>query len=85
MGGYVMMVGEENPLEGAAADLDPGKAFAMKLPGPFLIVSPDPDELRPGRGIFAIVFATVGRSGAGSDGPCRRGRLTRRRAQDATS
>src|SRR5688572_33401723 len=40
MGGYVKMMGEENPLEGGgSADYDPRKAFALKpLWARFLIV-----------------------------------------------
>jgi regulator of sigma E protease len=64
MGGYVKMVGEENPLEGGGGPVfDPGKAFAMKpLWARFLIVFAGPGmNFVLAAVIFAIVFATVGR------------------------
>ena len=64
MGGYVKMMGEENPLEGGP-DLpyDPVKAFATKpLPVRFLIVFAGPGmNFVLAAVIFALVFATVGR------------------------
>src|ERR671931_1319398 len=65
MGGYVKMMGEENPLEGGsgAIPFDPTKSFALKpLLARFLIVFAGPGmnfvlaEL-----IFTVVLATVGR------------------------
>jgi len=64
MGGYVKMVGEENPLEGGGGPVfDPGKAFAMKpLWARFLIVFAGPGmNFVLAAVIFTIVFATVGR------------------------
>jgi regulator of sigma E protease len=64
MGGYVKMMGEENPLEGGAgADYDPGKAFALKpLWARFLIVFAGPGmNFVLAAIIFSVVLATVGR------------------------
>jgi regulator of sigma E protease len=65
MGGYVKMVGEENPLEGGggAAPYDPGKAFALKpLWARFLIVFAGPGmNFVLAAVIFMLVLATVGR------------------------
>src|SRR5437879_9607450 len=65
MGGYVKMVGEENPLEGGGGALayDPGKAFALKpLWARFLIVFAGPGmNFVLAAVIFMLVFATVGR------------------------
>ena len=64
MGGYVKMVGEENPLEGGGAMIsDPAKAFATKpLWARFLIVFAGPGmNFVLAAVIFAVVFATVGR------------------------
>ncbi|HEY2991371.1 MAG TPA: RIP metalloprotease RseP [Methylomirabilota bacterium] len=64
MGGYVKMMGEENPLEGGATpDYDPAKAFALKpLWARFLIVFAGPGmNLVLAVFIFAIVLATLGR------------------------
>ena len=64
MGGYVKMMGEENPLEGGAAmPFDPKKAFALKpLWARFLIVFAGPGmNLVLAAVIFAAVLATVGR------------------------
>ena len=64
MGGYVKMMGEENPLEGGgAATYDPAKAFALKpLWARFLIVFAGPGmNLVLAAVIFAVVLATVGR------------------------
>jgi regulator of sigma E protease len=64
MGGYVKMMGEENPLEGGAAvPFDPQKAFALKpLWARFLIVFAGPGmNFVLAALIFAAVLATVGR------------------------
>jgi regulator of sigma E protease len=64
MGGYVKMMGEENPLEGGAAlPFDAKKAFALKpLWARFLIVFAGPGmNFVLAAIIFAIVLATVGR------------------------
>lgn len=64
MGGYVKMVGEENPLEGGgSAQFDPAKAFATKpLWARFLIVFAGPGmNFVLAIVIFAVVLATVGR------------------------
>ena len=64
MGGYVKMVGEENPLEGGASiESDPKKAFALKpLWARFLIVFAGPGmNFVLAAVIFAIVLATMGR------------------------
>jgi regulator of sigma E protease len=64
MGGYVKMMGEENPLEaGAALPFDPKKAFALKpLWARFLIVFAGPGMNFVLAGvIFAAVLGTVGR------------------------
>lgn len=64
MGGYVKMVGEENPLEGGATlESDPNKAFALKpLWARFLIVFAGPGmNFALAAVIFAVVLATMGR------------------------
>jgi len=64
MGGYVKMMGEENPLEGGGQpDYDPAKAFALKpLWARFLIVFAGPGmNLVLAVAIFAFVLATLGR------------------------
>jgi regulator of sigma E protease len=64
MGGYVKMVGEENPLEGGGSPTsDPAKAFATKpLWARFLIVFAGPAmNFVLAAVIFAIVLGTVGR------------------------
>jgi regulator of sigma E protease len=64
MGGYVKMMGEENPLEsGDALPYDPAKAFALKpLWARFLIVFAGPGmNFVLAAVIFMIVLATVGR------------------------
>ncbi len=64
MGGYVKMVGEENPLEGGGSVAsDPTRAFATKpLWARFLIVFAGPGmNFVLAAVIFAAVFATVGR------------------------
>ena len=64
MGGYVKMVGEENPLEGGGSALsDPATAFALKpLWVRFLIVFAGPAmNFVLAAAIFAVVLATVGR------------------------
>jgi regulator of sigma E protease len=64
MGGYVKMMGEENPIEGGEAmPYDPKKAFALKpLWARFLIVFAGPGmNFVLAVIIFAIVFATFGR------------------------
>ena len=64
MGGYVKMMGEENPLEGGETlPYDPKKAFSLKpLWARFLIVFAGPGmNFVLAAVIFAIVFATVGR------------------------
>ena len=64
MGGYVKMLGEENPLEGGAAlPYDPKKAFALKpLWARFLIVFAGPGmNFVLAAVIVAIVLATAGR------------------------
>jgi regulator of sigma E protease len=64
MGGYVKMVGEENPLEGGASiESDPKKAFALKpLWARFLIVFAGPGmNFVLAAVIFAAVLATMGR------------------------
>jgi regulator of sigma E protease len=65
MGGYVKMVGEENPLEGGGGSgADAGKAFALKpLWARFLIVFAGPAmNLVLAAVIFAVVLATLGRA-----------------------
>jgi regulator of sigma E protease len=64
MGGYVKMMGEENPLEGGGSPTyDPAKAFALKpLWARFLIVFAGPGmNLVLAVVIFAAVLATLGR------------------------
>src|SRR5215831_10490641 len=64
MGGYVKMMGEENPLEGGdALPYDPAKAFALKpLWARFLIVFAGPGmNFVLAAVIFMAVLATVGR------------------------
>ena len=64
MGGYVKMVGEENPLEGGGGPVyDSAKAFALKpLWARFLIVFAGPAmNLVLAVVVFAVVFATLGR------------------------
>jgi regulator of sigma E protease len=64
MGGYVKMMGEENPLEGGpAVAYDPAKAFALKpLWARGLIVFAGPGmNLVLAAVIFSTVLATVGR------------------------
>lgn len=64
MGGYVKMMGEENPLEGGETlPYDPEKAFALKpLWARFLIVFAGPGmNFVLAAVIFAIVLATIGR------------------------
>jgi regulator of sigma E protease len=64
MGGYVKMMGEENPLEGGAAlPWDPAKAFALKpLWVRFLIVFAGPGmNFVLAAVIFILVLGTVGR------------------------
>ncbi len=64
MGGYVKMMGEENPLEGGATPAyDPQKAFALKpLWARFLIVFAGPGmNLVLAWVIFAVILAAVGR------------------------
>lgn len=64
MGGYVKMMGEENPLEGGETrPYDPAKAFALKpIWARFLIVFAGPGmNLVLAAVIFTIVLATVGR------------------------
>jgi regulator of sigma E protease len=64
MGGYVKMMGEENPLEGGGTlAYDPSKAFSLKpLWARFLIVFAGPGmNFVLAAVIFALVFATVGR------------------------
>src|ERR1700694_1866097 len=64
MGGYVKMMGEENPLEGGdAVPYDPAKAFALKpLWARFLIVFAGPGmNFVLAAVIFSVVLATVGR------------------------
>ena len=64
MGGYVKMVGEENPLEGGGAPVyDPQKAFALKpLWARFLIVFAGPGmNFVLAAVIFGAVLATMGR------------------------
>jgi regulator of sigma E protease len=64
MGGYVKMMGEENPLEsGAALPYDPDKAFALKpLWIRFLIVFAGPGmNFVLAAAIFVVVLATIGR------------------------
>jgi regulator of sigma E protease len=65
MGGYVKMMGEENPLESGGGTLpyDPAKAFSLKpLWARFLIVFAGPGmNFVLAAVIFALVFATVGR------------------------
>jgi regulator of sigma E protease len=65
MGGYVKMVGEENPLEGGGGPVtDSAKAFALKpLWARFLIVFAGPAmNLVLAAIIFAVVLATLGRA-----------------------
>lgn len=64
MGGYVKMMGEENPIEGGEAQpYDPAKAFSLKpLWVRFLIVFAGPGmNFLLAAVIFMIVLATVGR------------------------
>ena len=64
MGGYVKMMGEENPLEGGGSPAyDPVKAFALKpLWARFLIVFAGPGmNFVLAAVIFMVVLATVGR------------------------
>ncbi|MGH7262722.1 MAG: RIP metalloprotease RseP [Candidatus Rokuibacteriota bacterium] len=64
MGGYVKMMGEESPLEGAgSATVDPAKSFSLKpLPSRFLIVFAGPGmNFVLAAVIFAAVFMIVGR------------------------
>jgi regulator of sigma E protease len=64
MGGYVKMMGEENPLEsGAALPWDPAKAFALKpLWVRFLIVFAGPGmNFVLAAVIFILVLGTIGR------------------------
>ena len=64
MGGYVKMMGEENPLEGGETlPYDPSQAFALKpLWARFLIVFAGPGmNFVLAAVIFMIVLATVGR------------------------
>ena len=64
MGGYVKMVGEENPLEGGGSPtFDPAKAFALKpLWARFLIVFAGPGmNFVLAVLIFSAILATVGR------------------------
>lgn len=65
MGGYVKMMGEENPLEGGGGTLpyDPSKAFALKpLWIRFLIVFAGPGmNVVLAAVIFMVVLATIGR------------------------
>jgi regulator of sigma E protease len=64
MGGYVKMLGEENPLEtGTPMVYDPAKAFALKpLWARFLIVFAGPGmNFVLAAAIFTLVLATVGR------------------------
>src|SRR3989441_4570434 len=65
MGGYVKMMGEENPLEGGggAVPFDPAKSFALKpLPVRFLIVFAGPGmNFVLAALIFGVVLATIGR------------------------
>ena len=64
MGGYVKMMGEENPIEGGEAlPYDPAKAFALKaLWARFLIVFAGPGmNFVLAVVIFTLVFATFGR------------------------
>ena len=64
MGGYVKMMGEENPLEsGQTLPFDPSKAFSLKpLWARFLIVFAGPGmNFVLAAIIFAILLATVGR------------------------
>jgi len=65
MGGYVKMMGEENPLEGGTGSIpyDPAKAFALKpLWIRFLIVFAGPGmNFVLAAAIFIVVLGTVGR------------------------
>jgi regulator of sigma E protease len=64
MGGYVKMMGEENPLEGGGGPVnDPAKSFALKaLWARFLIVFAGPAmNLVLAAVIFAVVLAALGR------------------------
>jgi len=64
MGGYVKMVGEENPLEGGGAPVyDPAKAFSLKpLWARFLIVFAGPGmNLVLAVVVFSAVLAVIGR------------------------
>jgi regulator of sigma E protease len=64
MGGYVKMMGEENPLEaGTALPWDPAKAFALKpLWVRFLIVFAGPGmNFVLAAAIFIVVLGTIGR------------------------
>jgi regulator of sigma E protease len=79
MGGYVKMVGEENPLEGGGSPtFDPAKAFALKpLWARFLIVFAGPGmNFVLAALIFSAILVTVGRpvwpavvGRVGADGP----------------
>jgi regulator of sigma E protease len=65
MGGYVKMVGEENPLEGGGGPVtDAARAFALKpLWARFLIVFAGPAmNLVLAAVIFAVVLGTLGRA-----------------------
>jgi regulator of sigma E protease len=64
MGGYVKMVGEENPLEGGGSPtVDPAKAFALKpLWARFLIVFAGPGmNFVLAILIFSVILAAIGR------------------------
>jgi regulator of sigma E protease len=64
MGGYVKMMGEENPLEGGGGPVtDPAKSFSLKaLWARFLIVFAGPAmNLVLAAVIFAVVLAALGR------------------------
>ena len=64
MGGYVKMMGEENPLEsGQTLPFDPNKAFSLKpLWARFLIVFAGPGmNFILAAIIFALLFMTIGR------------------------
>ena len=64
MGGYVKMMGEENPLEGGGTGaVDPAKSFSLKpLLARFLIVFAGPGmNFVLAAAIFATVFVVVGR------------------------
>jgi regulator of sigma E protease len=63
MGGYVKMMGEENPLEGGGGAYDPGRAFALKpLWARFLIVFAGPGmNFVLAAVIFIVALAVFGR------------------------